>query len=210
MYIATSTRPNIAFAVSCLSCFLDCYRTEHWNAAIRVLRYLKGTCSLSLTLGGTASLSLTGYSDSDYSNCADSSKSVGGYCYSLGSGIVSWSSRKQDSVADSSCYAEYIALHAATHEAVFLRQLLTELSLSPTQPTPLYCDNDAATRLAEDHVWHSRTKHIHVKYHYTREQVHEGNISVTCVRSSDNLADIFTKPLSRTDFERLRHHLGLS
>jgi hypothetical protein len=112
--------------------------------------------------------------------------------------------------ADSSCYAEYIALHDAAHDAIFLRQLLSDLSFPSSQPTPLYCDNDAATRLAEDHVWHSRTKHIRVKYHYTREQVLEGSISVTRVRSSDNLADIFTKPLNRTDFQRLRHYLGLS
>ena len=163
-----------------------------------------------LTLGGTTSLALTGYSDSNYSNCAETSKSVGGYCYSLGSGLISWSSRKQNSVADSSCYAEYITLHDVAHNAIFLRQLLSDLSFPFTQPTPLYCDNDAATRLAEDHVWHSRTKHIWVKYHYTRKQVLEGSISVTRVRSSDNLADIFTKPLNRTDFQHLRHYLGLN
>ena len=138
MYIAIGTQPDIAYAVGHLASFLDCYRPEHWQAAICVLRYLKGTRSLALRLGGQNSLCLVGYSDSDYANCPDTSRSIGGYCFSLGSGMISWSSRKQHTVADSSCYAEYIALHEASHEAVFLRELLEEIDFSPTGPTPMY------------------------------------------------------------------------
>jgi hypothetical protein len=78
-----------------LACFLDCYREEHWNAAIRVLRYVKGSCSLSLVLGSTSPISLIGYSDSDFANCCDTSRSISGYNFSLGSGTVSWNSKKQ-------------------------------------------------------------------------------------------------------------------
>ena len=188
---------------------MDCYRPEHWEAAIRVLRYLKGTKDYVLTLGGKNALTLNGYSDSDYANCIDTSRSVGGYCFMLGSGMISWSLRKQPTVADSSCYAEYIALHSAAHEVVFLRQLLEGLRLLPSGTTQLFCDNDAASRLSEDHVWHSHTKHIRVKYHYTRELVLAGDVAIQRVGSKDNTADILTKPLARMDFQRLRHYLGI-
>ena len=131
MYVAIGSRPDIAYAVGRLASFLDCYHPEHWGAAIRVLRYLKGTRTLMLKLGGLNSHQLIGYSDSDYANCPDTSRSIGGYCFSLGSGMVSWSSRKQRTVADSSCYTEYIALHEAAHEAIFLRELLGGVGLLP-------------------------------------------------------------------------------
>jgi hypothetical protein len=209
MYLGVATRPDIAYAVGRLVTFFDCYRPEHWDAAIRVLRYLKGTRLYALTLGGNNPLQLGGYSDSDYANCIDTSRSISGYCFTLGSGMISWRSKKQSTVADSSCYAEYIALHDATHEIVFLRQLLEGLHILPSGATPLFCDNDAATRLAEDHVWHSHTKHIQVKYHSTCEHVLAGNIAVSRVGSKDNTADIFTKPLAHLDFQRLRHYLGI-
>ncbi len=210
MYLAVATRPDIAYAAGRLASFMDCYQPDHWAAAVRVLRYLKGMRLYSLTLGGQNSLSLSGYSDSDYTNCIDTSRSVGGYCFTLGSGMVSWSSRKQATVADSSCYAEYMALHDAAHEAIFLRQLLDGLHLLPSSPTQLLCDNDAASRLTEDHVWHSHTKHVRVKYHFTCEQVLAGELAVTCMSSKENTADIFTKPLSKVDFQHLHHYLGIS
>ena len=209
MYLSVATRPDISYAVGRLSSFLDCYRPEHWEAVIRVLRYLKATRTYALTLGGRGSLSLLGYSDSDYANCLETSRSIGGYCFSLGSGMISWSSKKQPTVADSSCYAEYIALHSMSHEVVFLRQLLDGLHLLPAEPTRLFCDNNAAARLSEDHVWHPGTKHIRVKYHYTRELVLAGDVEVVHVGSKDNTADILTKALAKPDFQRLCHYLGL-
>ena len=210
MYISIATRPDISYAVGRLSSFLDCYRLDHWNAAVRVVRYLKGTRTHALSLSGKNSISLAGHSDSDYANCVDTSRSIRGYCFSLGSGVISWSSKKQATVTDSSCYAEYIALHDTGHEVTFLRQLLNGLQLPPTGPTRLLCDNDAATWLSEDHVWHSHTKHIRVKYHYIRELVLSGDAKVMRVGSKDNTADILTKPLARLDFQRLRHSLGIS
>jgi len=89
-YIAVATRPDIAYAVGRLASFLDCYLQDHWTATVRVLRYRKGTKTLLLVLGGTHAPSLLGYSDADFANCKDTSWSISGYCYSLGSGIVSW------------------------------------------------------------------------------------------------------------------------
>jgi hypothetical protein len=136
-------------------------------------------------------------------NCSDSSKSIGGYCFTLGSEVISWASRKQKLVANSSCYVEYIALHEASHEVVVFCKLLSALVNNLTSPTTVYCDNDAASILTEDHVWHARMKHICVKYHYVRELVTNKELAVHCVRSADNTADILTKPLSRTDSVRL-------
>jgi hypothetical protein len=112
-------------------------------------------------------------------------------------------------VADSSCYAEYIALHDSSHELVFLRQLLAGLSFGPTSPTPILCDNDAARRLAEDHVGHPNVKHIRVKFHYIHDLVEDGTASLTRVCLQDNTADILTKPLAHTDFQRLWNYLGV-
>jgi hypothetical protein len=209
-YLAVATRPDIAFAVGRLASFLDCYREEHWDAAIRVLRYIKGTKSLCLTLGGDNPLTLFGYSDADYANCRETSRSISGYCYSLGSGVVSWSSKKQRITADSSCYSEYIALHHSGKELIFLRELLEGLGHSFPTSTPLYCDNDAARILTGDASNHANVKHIRVKYHTIRDIVEEELCRVVRVRSSDNVADIFTKPLARDAFERFRTALGLA
>lgn len=208
-YLAVATRPDIAFAVGRLATVLDCYQPEHWDAAVRVVRYLKGTRLFSLRLGGTNPIKPIGFSDSDYANCPTSSRSIGGYCFSLGSGMVSWASHKQPHTADSSCYAEYISLHDASHEVIFLRQLLEGLNMLVNGPTPLYCNNDAARQLTEDQRWHAKVRHFRVKYHSTRDLVDADELKVIRVRTSDNTADILTKSLTRPDFQRLRSYLGI-
>ena len=180
-YVTVATHPNIAFAIGQLASFLECYQPEHWSAAIQVLWYLKGTRALCLTLRGIGSLRLLGYSNSDYTNCMDTSRSIGGYCFSLGSRAISWSSKKQCVVADSSCYAEYVALHKASHETIFLCQLLEGLSFLPNRPTPLLCNNDTASRLTKDQTGHPSVKHIWVKFHSIHTLVEEESLRVTCV-----------------------------
>ena len=194
-----------------LASVLNCYRPEHWSAALHVLWYLKGTRTLHLVLGGLVTDTLTGFSDSDLANCPDTSCSIAGYCFRLGSGTISWCSKKQDNPVDSVCYAEYTALHGASKEAVFLQQLLQGLKLLPKQcsPTPLYCDNDAAVHIVEDSVLHSNTKHFWVKLHYVHDQVRMGKLKILRVPSTDNVANILTKSLNRTAFDCLRLSLGL-
>jgi len=208
-YLAVATCPDISFAIGRLSSFLGCYHQKHWQAAIRVLRYVKGTRTLSLSLGGSSPPSLVGYSDSDFANCLDTSRSISSYCFSLGSGIISWSSKKQKHAADSSCYAEYIALHHAGKELIFLRSLLDDLGQPCLSSTSLHCNNDAARLLAEDPSNHANVKHFRVKYHSICDLVEENLAHVTRIRSSLNVADVLTKPLSRIDFERFRFMLGL-
>jgi hypothetical protein len=212
MYVASGTRPDIMFAVSKLSRFLSCYREIHWQAAVRVVRYLKGTRDMELRLGGSStSLSLVGYCDSDYANDPgrEGRRSVAGHCFSLGSGMVSWSSKKQKTLADSTCAAEYMAASEAGRELVWLRTLLGELGFGSSLPTPLLCDNSAAVVLCGDQAFHNRVKHLDVKYHWIRERVDNGELIVGRIPSSGNIADILTKALPGPLFTSLRGCLGV-
>ena len=208
-YLAVATCPDIAFVVGHLATVFDCYHPEHWDAAIRVVCYLKGTRLFYLELGGSNPIRPIVFTDSDYANCPDTSQSVGGYCFSLGSGMVSWASHKQRHTADSSCYTEYIAIHNATHEVLFFRQFLDGLDTPVLSPTPLYCDNDAARQLTEDQRWHPKIKHFRIRYHTTQDLVDLDKLKVFCIRSSENVRDILTKPLGPSDFTCLRSYLGI-
>ena len=210
VYLALGTRPDIAHTVQHLSQFLDNPGRNHWDAAIRTVRYLKGTRTLGLTLGGYRPICLSGMTDSDYANCPDSRCSVSGYVFTLGAGAISWSSRKQPTVATSSCEAEYMATCHATKEAVWLRALLLAMGLAQPQATSISADNRGALVLTEDPSFHARSKHIDVQYHFTRERVEAGDVTFKYVRSGDNLADIFTKPLNTKPFQRLRRSLGIT
>jgi len=147
-----------------------------------------------------SSIPSIGYSNLDYANCIDTSRSISGYCYSLGSSIISWCSQKQKVVADSSCYAKYVALYDTSHKASFLWQLLDGLGFYDPNPTPLHCNNDAISHLTEDHVFHPQVKHIRVKFHHTHDMVTKGQLWVTQVCSCNNLTDILMKPLGHIDF----------
>src|SRR5882762_70887 len=129
IYLAIATRPDIALAIQKLSQFMTSYRVIHWNAAKCVLRYLNGTRRLQLHLGGTQPVRLTAFSDANHACCPDSGKSIGAYCFSLGSGIISWASCKQKTVAQSMCDAKYIACTKAAHECMWLHRLMAEIKL---------------------------------------------------------------------------------
>jgi hypothetical protein len=207
MYIAVASRPDISFAVGHLAGFLDAYRFEHWRAAIRVLRYLKGTRELGLVLGGLEPIMLRGVGDSDFANDAETRKSVMGYAFSLGAGAISWASRKQKVVTVSSTEAEYIAASEAAKEACWLRMLLRGITVDVNSPTPLLGDNNGAQILASDPAFHSRAKHIDNRYHHIRDCVEKKKIYLPHVSSADNVADTLTKSLPAPVF--LRHRAQL-
>ena len=137
IYLSVGTRLDITYAVQQLSQFLNCYTYAHWNAAIQVIRYLKGTRDLKLTLGGHKSLELLGLTDSDWANCLDTRRSVGGYGFSLGSGLISWTAHKQKTVATLSCEAEYTAIFETAKESIWLRSLLASIGFPQNSPTTI-------------------------------------------------------------------------
>lgn len=212
MYLAVSTRPDIAFAVSNLSQFLTNPSIDHWKAAKRVLRYLQGTIGLGILFIGNCEQPnvLFAYSDSDFATCIDTRKSISGVTLILNSGSVIWSARKQGVVATSTTDAEYIAAHDASKEIVWTRGLLEEIGVTQDSPTMLYCDNAAAEKLIKNPVFHRRTKHVDIKYHYVRQIYEDGKLKIQHVASEDQLADIFTKPLARDKFLINRHRLGMA
>jgi hypothetical protein len=209
-YLAHGSRPDICYAVGRLASVAHNPGVTHWNMLVRVLRYLVTTRGFRLTLGGTGPINLSGMTDSDYANCVDTRRSVSGYAFTLGRGAVSWSSRKQDIVTTSTTEAEYVALANATKETLWLRALVAELGFKQGRPSLLMADNQGAIVLSEDQSNHARTKHIDVRYHFVRERTANGDILVKYVRSCDNVADIFTKPLPPASFTLLRRRLGVS
>jgi hypothetical protein len=160
-------------------------------------------------LGGTGDIALRGYSDSDFANDLGTRKSVMGYTFSLGSGAISWASRRQKVVTVSSTEAEYIAASEAAKEVCWLRMLLRGITVPVDSPTPLLGDNNGAHILASDPVFHSRAKHIDNRYHHIRDCVEKKKIFLPHVSTSDNVADVLTKALPAPVFLRHRASLGL-
>ena len=201
MYAAVGTRPDIAFAVQALSQFNARPSNAHWTAVKHVMRYLKGTRHLGLQFGATT-LDLVGYSDADWAQSLVDRRSTSGYVFKLAGGPVSWSSKKQPTVALSTMEAEYIALAHAAKEAIWLRALLTELGHAPNGATPLFSDNQAAIAFAHDNQFHARAKHIDIRHHFVRERIEADDISVTYCASEDNCADMLTKALARPTHDK--------
>ena len=191
------TRPDISYAVNRLSQFMHRPTVTHWSAAKRVLRYLKQTIGHGLLLRRSSSMTLHAFSDADWVGNADDSTSTTAYVTFLGANPVSWSSKKQRTVARSSTEAEYRAVAAAVAEVNWLQNLLQELHFPVSAPPTIYCDNVGTTYLCQNPVFHSRMKHIKVDFHFVRSQVQNKQLRVVHVHSADQLADSLTKPLSR-------------
>jgi hypothetical protein len=170
LYLANTTRPDITLAVGILSRYRAAPTTAHWAAGMRVLAYLKGTLDLGLEYSKKQSSDLLGYVDSDYAACLDTRKSTLGYVFMLNGAAVSWSSKKQKSVASSTVEAEYMAFHQATKEALWLSLLLREM-LKVDMPVTLYCDNAGCLANLRNHMSSVYTKHIDVAYHSVRVRV---------------------------------------
>ncbi len=211
MYAAIATRPDISFAVQTLSQFTSNPSPTHWTAVKRVFRYLKGTQTVGLTYGSSAGDNgLTGYSDANWGQNLADRRSISGYAFLVSGGLVSWSSKKQPSVALSTMESEYIALAHATKEAIWLRQLLSDLGFPPSGATTLYTDNLSAISFAHDNQFHARSKHIDIRHHFVRDKIDSQEIAVPHCASEDNCADIFTKALARPTHSRQLSLLNIS
>ncbi|XP_061365655.1 uncharacterized mitochondrial protein AtMg00810-like [Gastrolobium bilobum] len=205
----TTTRPDLAYSVQQLSQYVSKPTEVHMAAALRVLRYIKGSPGTGLFFSSTSALSLSGFADSDWACCPDTRKSISGYCVFLGSSLVSWKSKKQTTVSRSSAEAEYRALASLTCEVQWIHYLLADLCIPTSKAAAIYCDNVSAIYLAHNPSFHERTKHFEIDCHVIRERSQSGLIHLLHVSSANQLADIFTKPLHVKPFSSFLVKLGL-
>jgi hypothetical protein len=203
----TFTRPDICYAVNKVCQFMHSPTDGHWSLVKRIVRYLQGTASYGLHITRGSSLSLHGFTDADWAGSLDDRKSTGGYVVYLGSTPISWKSGKQRTVARSSTEAEYKALADGTAEILWIRALLSDLHFSSDPMTILWCDNLGATYLSVNPIFHARTKHVEVDYHFVRDRVAKKEIAVRFISSQDQLADVLTKPLPHASFTYFRSKL---
>ena len=151
-------------------------RHVHWIAAKHVLKYLRGTFRYGLRYTFVGGVRLSGYTDSEWVRSVVDRKSTLGYCFSMGSAMISWSSRKQSSVALSTAEAEYIFASDASKEAIWLRKLLGGLFGDVLEMTVIQCDNQSCVKLSKNPVFHDRSKHMEMRYHYLQDMVQKGAI----------------------------------
>ena len=199
LYASTNTRPDIAFSTGLLCRAMGRPTPELYLAALRVLGYLYRNRNIGLRYVASDQ-SLEGFSDSDWAV----KHSTSGFTFHLGSATVSWSSKKQTTVALSSCEAEIMAGSEAAKEAIYLSTFLRELGLDMSKPPPLRLDNKSAIDLAYNPEHHSKTKHIERRHYFIRECVENGKLRVPFVPTADNVADFFTKPLTGKAFFDMR------
>lgn len=230
----TNTRPDLSFSVGLVSRFMSRPQQAHFDAAMHIVRYVKGTTGLGVFYNRGGSLDLKGYTDSDWGNsCPDTRRSTGGYIYMLAGGPITWSSKRQPTISRSTTEAEYRALSDGAQEGVYLKRLIEELqhcrmastevkfknqeisdnlkyAAVPTiQDLHVSCDSMSAIKLAKNPVFHARTKHLEIHHHFIRERVLANEIVIQHVKSEDQLADTLTKVLPRLKFDNNRHRIGM-
>ncbi|KAK9675902.1 hypothetical protein RND81_11G040000 [Saponaria officinalis] len=205
----THTRPDIAYSVSLVSRYLHCPTKQHFGAAKRILRYVASNVEFGIWYSKKSSLKLIGFMDSDWAGSLDDRKSTSGNIFSLGSGAVTWSSKKQETVALSSSEAEYTAATSAVRQVLWLRKLLTDLGCVQTEATEIYCDNRAANAMSKNPAFHARTKHIDVQHHFIRQLVSDGKLVLKFCGTNEQVADIFTKALPQAKHDFFRMQLGV-
>ncbi|XP_073109385.1 uncharacterized protein [Elaeis guineensis] len=203
------TRPDIAYAVSVISQYMHDPRESHMERAFRVLRYLKGCPGHGLLFSQHNTFLVEGFTDADWAGSLDDRQSTSGYCTYVGDNLVTWRSKKQSVVARSSAEAEYRVMALGICELLWLQKLLQELQLLNKFPLRLYCDNKAAIEIVSNPIQHDRTKYIEIDRHFIKEKINQGQICITYIRSSDQVADILTKGLSSLSFSGLTDKMGL-
>lgn len=207
MYLATNSRPDIAFALSYASQHMENPSMMHWNALKRILRYLKGTLGFGIKFSRDFDVRLSVFSDADYAGDIKTRRSHTGFVLMLGSTPISWCSQKQKTVALSS--TEYIAASESVKELIWIQRLFNEIFISVDGIPFLFCDNQSSIRLIKNPEFHKRTKHINVKYHFIREKFSNGFFDLQYVSTDDQVADILTKPLAKDKFTRFRSLMGI-
>ena len=207
MYASVGTHPDISFAISTLSQFLDNLGHTHWEAVKCVFQYLLGMKDLQLTFGGGKD-GLEGYTDADGASqehrCA-----ISGYAFIIDRGAVSWSSRKQELGTLSTAEAEYVAATHATKEAIWLHNFIGEVFTPLTEPTTLHCDNQSAIAIATNGNYHAHTRHIDIRYHFIHFVIDNGSLKLVYCPTDDMTADTLMKALPSLKAKHFAAALGL-
>jgi hypothetical protein len=209
-YLVNMTRPDLAFAYSQLSKFVQYPGVVHLKAAERVLQYLRGTYDQGITycdLGAEVKNKLIGWVDSDFGSDPDTRKSMTGYLMSLNGGAISWRSSRQGGVTLSSSEAEFVAASQAGQEVVYLRELLKGFGHPQRKPTEIWEDNASCIMMSENLTNRDRSRHVDVKVHYLRDLVRDGHVKLVKCAGTQNVSDALTKSLARPAFEKHREHM---
>jgi len=209
MWGQLATRPDLAFPVSLLSRFQSNPGIEHWKALMHVIGYIKNTIDYGLTYSRDSDISPIAYVDADYGGCLDTRRSTSGYVFIMAGGAVAWSSKRQATVALSTVEAEYVAMSRCAQQMLWMHSWLNEAEIEHSLPGIIRGDNRGAIALTKNTKDHGKVKHIDIRHHYIRELVKSGNVVLEQVSSTDNLADLFTKPLSRDHHHRLLEALDI-
>jgi hypothetical protein len=211
MYAQVCTRPDIAFAVGILGRYQSNPGMDHWKAAKKVLRYLKGTKDYMLMYRQTDNLDVIGYSDSDFAGCVDSRKSTSGYIFMMADGAISWRSTKQTLVATSTMEAEFVSCFEATSHGVWLKSFISGLRImdSISKPLKIFCDNSAAVFMAKNNKSGSRSKHIDIKYLAIRERVKDKIVVINHISTDLMIVDPLTKGMPPIKFKDHVENMGL-
>jgi hypothetical protein len=201
MYAMVCTRPDLAHAVSTISSYMANSGREHWNAVKWIFRYLKGTAEHGILFSKQSGTnSVIGYVDADYAGDVDDMRSTTGYLFTLSGGPICWKSTLQSIIVMSTTEAEYMAVAEAAKEALWLKGLVKEFGLNQSR-VQMHCDSQSAIYLAKNQVYHLRTKHIDVRFHKIRELIVTGDIVLEKVHTSENAADMLTKPITTAKFK---------
>ena len=211
MYAMICTRPDVSYALSVTSRYQSDPGMDHWTTVKNILKYLRRTKDMFLVYGGEEELVVRGYTDASFQTDQDDFRSQSGFVFTLNGGAVSWKSSKQDTVADSTTEAEYIAASEAAKEGVWIRKFITELGVVPSavEPMDLYCDNSGAIAQAKEPRSHQKSKHILRRFHLIREIVERGDVKICKVHTDLNVSDPLTKPLPQPKHEAHRSAIGI-
>ncbi|KAI3703128.1 hypothetical protein L6452_28884 [Arctium lappa] len=205
----TLTRSDITHLVSVMSRYMQSPEKPHLEAVRRILRYVKTTLDYGILYEKERNCRLVGYCDADFAGDHDTRRSTTGYVFMLGTGAISWCSKRQQTVSLSTAEAEYRAAAMTAQESTWLRQLLKDLCQPTEYAVPVYCDNRSAICLAENTVYHARTKHIAIRYHFIWEKVLQEEVELRQIKTEDQAADLFTRGLGGNKFEGFRQQLNV-